>query len=270
MKILILLTLMFSLQVEARVSLEATSKSRWVQRITSNSIVQKIFLGGAIVPLCLSLLSSCSMPHQPEAESQVLANKPVEASPPIEHAPPEAFQPAESNNPDMVLVYYMKGLGGIRSIDISDYMRAKSRLPARFYKNVLIHHQSNGKNIIGVAKLNDKNEHLLHIRDVNSSKVFADISTALVDGILVIEHDDYDSPHVKFSAMHLQEIYGKRFKKMGWTNLYAKTSVIFSNDYYVVLVNGVEKPSDKILLLSESEMFLGLVHVDHITKLTGN
>lgn len=277
MKFLILLMLVFSFPLEAR--------ARWLQRVASHDAVQQALRGGVVVlvPLCLGLLSSCAAPShlnsttQTEAENQPLASQPTEEAitpslaetnpPPLELAPPEAFQPAQTDDPYTIKVYHPNGFGGIREDDVNDYMQSKDDLPARFYKDMIIHYSNDDDNFIGIAQLIGNNENMLAVIDMEHEKVNATISTKLIEGVFVTVHDDYDNYYVVFSAMHLQKLMGKKVNKVGWLNLIGETKIVVSSGYHLVRVHGVQLAPDKFLRFSRPERFWGLVPSNYVSKL---
>ena len=278
MKFLTLLVLVFSLPL-------AEAQAGLLQRVASHSMVQKALRGGMIVlvPLCLGPLSSCVAPSQlnstapAEAEKQPLASQPTEETttpsleesnlPPFELAPAEDFQPAQTDDPYTIKVYHPNGFGGIREDDINDYMRAKDGLPARFYKDMIIHYSNGDDNFIGIAQLNGNNENALNVIDMEHEEVNATISTKIIDGIFITVHDDYGGGYVKFSAMHLQKLMGKKVTKFGWSNLIAETRIVFSSGYHLVWVHGMQVSQDKFIRFSNEQKFWGLVPSNYVSKL---
>ena len=272
MKFLILLVLMFSLP-----RLEA--QTRGLQRITSHGAVQKILRGGGGIILCLGLLSSCTMPaqlnsNQPEALNQSPASEAEEAiaaeqvTPPfVEHAPPEDFQPAQIDNPYTIKVYHRNGFGGIQESDVSDYMETKDDLPTRFYKDMIIHYSRGDDNFIGIAQLNKINKNVVNVIDMEHDEVSDTISTNIIEGVFITTHDDYGDYYVKFPAMHMQKLMGKKRDEFGWSNLLGKTQIVVSSGYHLVRVHARQISAGKFLRIPKDERFWALVPSNYVGKI---
>ena len=276
MKILIVLALLFSSpHVEANIiSKVAAAQSRWLQRFADNGMVQKALRLGIAVPLCFNLLSCSVSKHnpdlRPEAESQALSSQTAESDKLLEHASPEAFQPAQVETPDMIMVGYRNGLGGIKASDINDYMQAQARdeLPAAFFRGVVVHFRHGENNYIGVAYPDKEKEGMVQVVTIGSNKLIGTINTNLIDGIYVVAHKDYGDHYIKFSAMHMQSLQGRRLdKQFGWSNLLGKTRLIFSNGEHVVQLSAVQVSTGVARNLSPDERLWVLVPEKHIKKI---